>query len=63
MDEFTISSSYSTTEVEIEQAIELLEKRKINVKKFITGKFPLESIDEAMSSARSENQVKIIVNC
>jgi L-iditol 2-dehydrogenase len=61
LDEFTITSSYSTTEVEILQALDLLESRKINVKKFVTGKFPLERIEEAMSTARLENQIKIIV--
>jgi L-iditol 2-dehydrogenase len=61
LDEFTISSSYSTTEVEIAQALELLENRKIVVKKFITGKYHLDRISEAMSSARSENQIKVVV--
>ncbi len=59
--EFIISSSYSTTERELAQAIDYLETKKIDVKKFITSKFPLERIEEAMSSARSENQVKVLV--
>ena len=62
LNELSITSSYSTTESELKQAIELLQSKKIDVGKFITGKFPLEKIEEAMSSARLENQVKIIVN-
>jgi len=61
LNEFSITSSYSTTEVELIRAIELLETRKIDVRKFITGRFPLENIGEAMSSARQENQIKIVV--
>ncbi|MHB1867559.1 MAG: zinc-binding dehydrogenase [Nitrososphaerales archaeon] len=61
LNEFTVSSSYSTTEIELKRAIELLETGKIDVRKFITGRFPLERIDEAMSSARLENQIKIVV--
>lgn len=62
LDEHTITSSYSTTETELSEAIQLLEKRLINVKKFVTGKFPLGRIEEAMAGARLENQIKIIVS-
>jgi len=61
LDELTITSSYATSETELRQAIDLLEGRKINVSKFVTARYPLEKIDIAMESARSENQVKIIV--
>jgi L-iditol 2-dehydrogenase len=61
LDELTITSSYATSESELQQAIDLLENRKINVKKFITSTYPLERVDEAMSAARSENQVKVLV--
>ncbi|HXQ92845.1 MAG TPA: alcohol dehydrogenase catalytic domain-containing protein [Nitrososphaerales archaeon] len=61
LDELTITSSYATSETELRQAIELLEHRIINVKKFITSTYPLEKVDEAMSAARSENQVKVLV--
>lgn len=61
LDENTITSSYSTTEMEMVQALEFLEKRKIDVRKFVTGKFPLSKIEEAMMAARLENQIKIIV--
>ncbi len=61
LDELTITSSYATSEKELQTAIQLLEDRKINVQKFVTARYPLEKIDEAMSSARSENQVKVLV--
>lgn len=66
LDEFFISehtmiSSYSTTEKELEQAIQLLESKKINVGKFITSRFPLSRIEEAMTAAREPDQVKTIV--
>ncbi len=61
LNEKTVTTSYSTTESELGQALKLLENGKINVRKLITGKFPLRKIQEAMSSARSENQIKVIV--
>ena len=61
LNEITVTSSYSTTELELMKAVDLLEQGKINVRKFVTGKFPLEKIEEAMSSARSEDQVKVVV--
>ena len=61
LDELTITSIYATSETELRQVIDLLEGRKINVSKFVTARYPLEKIDIAMESARSENQVKIIV--
>lgn len=61
LSEFTIMSSYSTTENELSQAIKLLEDRKINVQKFVTSKFPLARIDEAMAAAREQDQIKTIV--
>ncbi|MDH2899725.1 MAG: alcohol dehydrogenase catalytic domain-containing protein [archaeon] len=61
LSELTMTSSYATTEREIEQAISLLETHKINVKKFITSQFPLENIEDAMRTAREEGQVKVLV--
>lgn len=61
LDELTITSSYATSEFELQNAIELLEQGKIDVKKFVTARYPLEKISEAMSTARSENQVKVLV--
>ena len=61
LSEYTITSSYSTSERELAQAIKLLEDGKINVRKFITSKFPLDRIEEAMATARKDDQVKTIV--
>jgi L-iditol 2-dehydrogenase len=61
LDEFTINSSYSTTEQELGQALDMLQKKKINVRKFITSTYPLGKIEQAFSSARLENQVKVVV--
>ena len=59
--ETTITSSYSTTEVELQEAIDLLESRKIDVKKFVSATYPLAKVEEAMSVARSEDLVKVLV--
>ncbi|MDG6996516.1 MAG: alcohol dehydrogenase catalytic domain-containing protein [Nitrososphaerota archaeon] len=61
LSEISIASSYSTTEDELAESIELLESGRIKVKKFITATYPLEKVEEAMASARSETQVKVIV--
>jgi Zinc-binding dehydrogenase len=61
LDELTITSSYATAEKELQIAIRLLEDRKINVQKFVTARYPLKKIEDAMASARSENQVKVLV--
>ncbi|MDG7000892.1 MAG: zinc-binding dehydrogenase, partial [Nitrososphaerota archaeon] len=61
LSEHTITSSYSTTEKELSKAIQLLEENKINVRKFVTSKFPLAKIDEAMRVAREQDQIKTIV--
>jgi L-iditol 2-dehydrogenase len=61
LNELTMMSSYATTEQEIEQALYLLESRQIDVSKFVTSKFSLDQIDQAMQIARNEGQVKVIV--
>jgi L-iditol 2-dehydrogenase len=61
LNELAITSSYATTEVELGQAIDFLQEKKIEVRKFITSEFPLLKIEEAMSSARNETQVKVII--
>jgi L-iditol 2-dehydrogenase len=61
LNEFTMLSSYATSEKEIDQALFLLENGKIDVKKFVTSEFPLSNIDQAMRVARQEGQVKVLV--
>lgn len=59
--EITITGSYATTEKELDQALSLLEEGMVKVKKFVTSRFTLERIEEAMDAARSESQVKVLV--
>jgi L-iditol 2-dehydrogenase len=59
--ETKIVSSYATTESEIAEAIQILEKRRIDVAKFITGRYRLQQIEAAMDAARSSDNIKIIV--
>lgn len=59
--EATITSSYSTTETELTEAINLLESGKLKVKKFISSIFPLSKVEDAFSVARSANQIKVLV--
>jgi L-iditol 2-dehydrogenase len=61
LNELTLTSSYATTEDEMDTALRLLEEKKINVAKFVTGNLPLSRIDEAMTLAKSETQVKVLV--
>jgi L-iditol 2-dehydrogenase len=61
LSEISFSTSYATTEREISDALWLLEQKKINVSKFVTSRFPLDRIREAMQVARSEGQVKVII--
>jgi len=44
--------------------LDLIASGKINVKKFITHKFPLEKIAEAINSLedRSSNAIKVIID-
>ncbi|MDA4129615.1 MAG: alcohol dehydrogenase catalytic domain-containing protein [Thaumarchaeota archaeon] len=62
LNELKIIPSYSSTDVEMGAALQLLEQRKINVKKFITAVFPLSKVGEAFAAARSQNQMKVLVS-
>jgi L-iditol 2-dehydrogenase len=61
LDELKLIPSYSTTDVEMEYALQLLEQRKIDVKKFVTATFPLSLVKEAFVAARSQTQMKVVV--
>ena len=61
LSETSIAASYSTTDEELSEAIRLLEGRKIEVRKFVTSTYSLERVEEAMATARSDNQVKVVV--
>lgn len=59
--ELSLTSSYATTEAEMSKAVSLLEARRINVAKFVSSKYPLDQINDAMTRASAEGQVKVIV--
>jgi L-iditol 2-dehydrogenase len=59
--EKTLTASYSSSDAEITEALSLLGEGKIGVKKFITSSFPFDKVSEAMTAARAENQVKVLV--
>lgn len=61
LSELSIITSYATTEREISDALWLLEEGRINVSKFVSSRYPLDRIKEAMQVARSEGQVKVII--
>lgn len=62
LNEWSLVSSYATTAAEMDLALKMLEDRRINVEKFVTSKVDLQNVDEAMQKARSEREVKVIVN-
>ncbi len=60
--EIGIQSSYSTSETEMQLALELMEGGKINPSQMITHRLSLERIDEALHLAESGREaVKVIV--
>ncbi len=61
LNELSITTSYATSELEMEKALHLLQRKQIDTEKFVTGKFPLARISEAMEAASSEGQVKSVV--
>ncbi|MHB1908247.1 MAG: alcohol dehydrogenase catalytic domain-containing protein [Nitrososphaerales archaeon] len=61
LNEVTLTTSYATTEREIDIALDFLESRKINGNKFITARFPLEETSHAFEVARSEGQIKVVI--
>jgi L-iditol 2-dehydrogenase len=61
LDELKLIPSYSTTDVEMEYALQLIEQGKVDVKKFVTATFPLSRVDEAFVAARAQTQMKVLV--
>ena len=60
--ELTITSSYGAAPVDLEEALDLIKNKKINVKDMITHKLPLEKIQEGfriVSEARES--LKVII--
>ncbi len=61
LQEIGIQSSYSTSETEIQMALELIESTRIKPSQLITHRLPLERIVEALHLAESGKAVKVIV--
>ncbi|OCG02167.1 zinc-dependent dehydrogenase [Gilliamella sp. wkB112] len=62
-DEITIVGTYSVTPYEFPEALDLLEKRKLNTKEMITHVFPLDKLSEAinLSTNPKESVLKVII--
>jgi len=62
--ELHVHGANSSNKKQYLQALNLIASGKINVKKFITHKFPLEKIAEAINSLedRSSNAIKVIID-
>ncbi len=61
INEIKILPSYSTTELEIQQAISILEKSRIKPERMITHRFKLEEGIEALETTRKGEAVKTII--
>jgi threonine dehydrogenase-like Zn-dependent dehydrogenase len=62
LQEISIQSSYSTSETEMQIALDLIETGRINPSQMITHRLPLERIVEALHLAESGREaVKVIV--
>jgi L-iditol 2-dehydrogenase len=60
--EVTLLGSYSSTPLEQRMALELLRLRKIEIKKLVTHRFPLEKISEAVKLAQeAKDCLKILI--
>ncbi|MFP3984869.1 MAG: zinc-dependent dehydrogenase [Candidatus Bathyarchaeia archaeon] len=60
--EIKLVPSYSTSHIETQTALELLQARRIDTKKLITHRFPLSKISDAFQVAtRSKECIKVVV--
>lgn len=61
-DEITITFSYGAAPDDIRKAINLIDRKKVNVSKMITHRVPLSNIGEGFRLAsRGENSLKVVV--
>ena len=61
-DEWTITSTYGAASIDLEESIELIESKKINVKDMITHKLPLDKIQEGFKIvSEAKESLKVIV--
>jgi L-iditol 2-dehydrogenase len=60
--ELRVVGSYSTSHLETRMALDLMRSRRIDVKKLITHRFPLEEISEAFKLASTDkNCLKVVI--
>ena len=62
-DEISIIGTYSVTPYDFPEAMDIIEKKKINIKDMITHTFPLEKLKEAIELAADpgNESLKIII--
>ena len=62
-DEISIIGTYSVTPYEFPEALDLLEKRKLNIKEMITHVYPLNKLSEAIDISTNPEQpvLKVII--
>ena len=60
--EITVTSSYGAAPLDLEEAIELIQSKKVNVKDVITHSFPLERIQEGFEIvSTAKESLKVVV--
>ena len=61
-DEWTITSTYGAASLDLEESLNLIKNKKINVKDMITHKLPLEKIQEGFNIvSEAKESLKVIV--
>jgi len=61
-DEWTITSTYGAASLDLEESLNLIKNKKINVKEMITHKLPLEKIQEGFNIVtEAKESLKVIV--
>ena len=60
--EITITSSYGAAPKDLQETIELIKNKKINIKDLVTHRFSLEDIGKAFNLvAKLDNSLKVII--
>ena len=60
--EITVTSSYGAAPADLEESLELIKNKKINVKDMITHKLPLEKIQEGFKiAADAKESLKVVI--
>jgi len=61
--ELTVTSSYGAAPIDLEEALKLIQTKKINVKDMITHKLPLEKIQEGFRIvSEAKDSLKVIIS-